>query len=71
MIVKWLLAVPIPGSIPLFIVGQVIYLFAVTSLGIFLATLASSMPQFAPLAMSVFLVLELLSGERPRWKACP
>jgi ABC-2 type transport system permease protein len=62
LVVKWWLAVPIPGSIPLFIVGQVIYLFAVTSLGIFLATLASSMPQFAPLAMSVFLVLELLSG---------
>src|SRR5690242_18189185 len=54
LVVKWLLAVPVPGSIPLFIVGQLIYLFAVTSLGIFLATLASSMPQFAPLAMSVF-----------------
>ena len=62
VIVKWILAVPVPGSIPLFILGQLIYLFAVTSLGIFLATLASSMPQFAPLAMSVFLVLELLSG---------
>jgi ABC-2 type transport system permease protein len=62
LIVKGALAVPIPGSIPLFILGQIIYLFAVTSLGIFLATLANSMPQFAPLAMSVFLVLELLSG---------
>jgi ABC-2 type transport system permease protein len=62
VIVKWLLAVPIPGSVPLFIAGQLIYLFAVTSLGIYLATLASSMPQFAPLAMAVFLVLELLSG---------
>jgi ABC-2 type transport system permease protein len=62
VIVKWVLAVPIPGSIPLFIAGQLIYLFAVTSLGIYLATLASSMPQFAPLAMAVFLVLELLSG---------
>jgi ABC-2 type transport system permease protein len=62
IVVQWWLGVPIPGSIPLFMVGQAIYLFAVTSLGIFLATLATSMPQFAPLAMAVFLVLELLSG---------
>jgi ABC-2 type transport system permease protein len=62
IVVQGWLGVPIPGSIPLFILGQIIYLFAVTSLGIFLATLATSMPQFAPLAMSVFLVLELLSG---------
>jgi ABC-2 type transport system permease protein len=62
VVVHWGLGVPIPGSIPLFVLGQVIYLFAITSLGIFLATVATSMPQFAPLAMSVFLVLELLSG---------
>jgi ABC-2 type transport system permease protein len=62
IVVRHWLGVPIPGSIPLFILGQLIYLFAVTSLGIFLATLATTMPQFAPLAMSVFLVLELLSG---------
>jgi ABC-2 type transport system permease protein len=62
IVVQGWLGVPIPGSIPLFMLGQIIYLFAVTSLGIFLATLATSMPQFAPLAMSVFLVLELLSG---------
>jgi ABC-2 type transport system permease protein len=62
IVVQGWLGVPIPGSIPLFILGQIIYLFAVTSLGIFLATLATTMPQFAPLAMSVFLVLELLSG---------
>src|SRR5262245_11869037 len=62
IVVQGWLGVPIPGSIPLFVIGQIIYLFAVTSLGIFLATLATSMPQFAPLAMSVFLVLELLSG---------
>jgi ABC-2 type transport system permease protein len=62
IVVRWWLGVPIPGSIPVFMLGQAIYLFAATSLGIFLATLATSMPQFAPLAMSVFLVLELLSG---------
>jgi ABC-2 type transport system permease protein len=62
IVVQGWLGVPIPGSVPLFIVGEVIYLFAVTSLGIYLATQATTMPQFAPLAMSVFLVLELLSG---------
>jgi ABC-2 type transport system permease protein len=62
IVVQGWLGVPIPGNIFLFMVGQAIYLFAATSLGIFLATLANSMPQFAPLAMSVFLVLELLSG---------
>jgi ABC-2 type transport system permease protein len=62
VVVKWWLGTPIPGSIGLFVLGQVIYLFAVTSMGIFLATLATSMPQFALLAMSVFMVLELLSG---------
>jgi ABC-2 type transport system permease protein len=62
IVVQGWLGVPIPGSIPLFVLGQLIYLFAVTSLGLFLATLATTMPQFAPLAMSVFLVLELLSG---------
>ena len=41
IVVRWWLGVPIPGSIPLFVLGQIIYLFAVTSLGIFLATLAT------------------------------
>jgi ABC-2 type transport system permease protein len=62
VVVKWGPGTPIPGSIGLFILGMVIYLFAVTSLGIFLATQAAPMPQFALLSMSVFMVLELLSG---------
>jgi ABC-2 type transport system permease protein len=62
IVVQGWLGVPIPGNVFLFMLGQAIYLFAATSLGIFLATLATTMPQFAPLAMSVFLVLELLSG---------
>jgi ABC-2 type transport system permease protein len=62
LVVQWWLALPIVGSIPLFLVGVVIYLFSVTSLGIFLATLARSMPQFALLALPVFIVMNLLSG---------
>jgi hypothetical protein len=45
-IIRWLLAVPIEGSIILFMVGTALHLFATTSLGIFLATVSRSMPQF-------------------------
>jgi ABC-2 type transport system permease protein len=63
--------VPIAGSYAVFIVGEVVYLFAVTSLGIFLATLARSMPQFALLAMPVFIVMNLLSGGNTPCDAMP
>jgi ABC-2 type transport system permease protein len=56
------LGLSIAGSMALFVAGVVIYLFAVASLSIFLATLARSMPQFALLAFPVFIVMNLLSG---------
>jgi ABC-2 type transport system permease protein len=62
LIVQGLLQVPIMGSIPLFIAGTVAFLFSVTSLGIFLATIARSMQQFGLLAIPVFLVMMMLSG---------
>ena len=62
LVVQGVLAVPITGSIILFVAGAVLYLFSVTSLGIFLATLARSMPQFGLLAFPVFIVMNLLSG---------
>ena len=46
----------------LFVAGVVIYLFAIASLSIFLATLARSMPQFALLAFPLFIIMNLLSG---------
>ena len=61
-IVKGLLNVPISGSVPLFIAGTIAFLFSVTALGIFLATIARSMPQFGLLAIPVFLVMMMLSG---------
>ena len=69
--VQGILDVPISGSIPLFTAGVVIYLFSVTSLGIFLATLARSMPQFALLAMPVFIVMNLLSGSNTPFDSMP
>jgi len=62
VIVQVLLEIPITGSIPLFLSGTILYLFSVTSLGIFLATLARSMPQFGLLALLVFIVMNMLSG---------
>jgi ABC-2 type transport system permease protein len=56
------LQVPIAGSVALFTLGTGLYLFAVTALGILLATAASSMPQFGLLAAPVYVVLYLLSG---------
>jgi ABC-2 type transport system permease protein len=56
------LAAPLGQSLGLFLLGTALYLFAVTALGILLATLASSMPQFGLLAAPVYVVLYLLSG---------
>jgi ABC-2 type transport system permease protein len=61
-VVKGLLAYPIEGSVPLFLVGAGLHLFATTSMGIFLGTFARSMPQFGLLLMLVLLPLMLLSG---------
>jgi ABC-2 type transport system permease protein len=62
LVVKGLLEVPIAGSVPLFILDATLYLFATTSLGIMLATITRSMPQFGLLAFIVYLVLNMLSG---------
>lgn len=61
-IVQGLLSVPIEGSLALFFAGAAVHLFATTSLGIFMATVARSMPQFGLLLMLVVLPLEMLSG---------
>lgn len=62
VMVKGVLGVHISGSITLFALGTLLYLFATTSLGIFLGTLARSMPQFGLLAILVLMPLVVLSG---------
>lgn len=61
-VVQGLLAVPIEGSVVLFLAGAAVHLFAATSLGIVLGTVARSMPQLALLMMLVLLPLHMLSG---------
>jgi ABC-2 type transport system permease protein len=60
--VENLLAVPIEGSRLLFMAGAGLDIVAMTCLGLFLATVAGSMPQFALLVMMVLMPLQLLSG---------
>ena len=61
-VVQGVLQVPVQGSVALFMVAAALHLFATTSMGIFLATLARSMPQFGMLLVLVLLPLQLLSG---------
>lgn len=61
-VVQGLLAVPIEGSVALFLAGAAVHLFATTSMGIFLGTIARSMPQFGLLLILVLLPLQMLSG---------
>jgi ABC-2 type transport system permease protein len=62
LVVQGMLHVAIEGSIALFMLAVALHLFATTSMGIFLATLARSMPQFGMLLVLVLLPLQLLSG---------
>lgn len=62
VVVKGLLGVPIEGSLTIFLLGTALFLFATTSMGIFLATIAGSMPQFGLLLILVLLPLQVLSG---------
>lgn len=62
VMVEGVLDVPIEGSVALFLCGAALHLFATTSMGVFMGTLARSMPQFGLLLMLVLLPLQLLSG---------
>ena len=70
-VVRGILGVPITGSIPLFLVGTAIYLFFATSIGIFLGTVARSMPQLGLLFMLVFLPMNMLSGSNTPLESMP
>ena len=71
LIVRTILGIPVAGSIPLFMVGVVIYLFFATAIGIFLGTVARSMPQLGLLYMLVFLPMNMLSGSNTPLESMP
>ena len=61
-VVEGALRVPMDGSMALFMLTTALHLLATASMGIFLATLARSMPQFGMLLVLVLLPLKMLSG---------
>ena len=61
-VVQGALHVPVQGSVLLFMGLAALHLFATTSIGIFLATVARSMPQFGMLLVLTLVPLQLLSG---------
>ncbi|MBS1190870.1 MAG: hypothetical protein H6R10_2662 [Rhodocyclaceae bacterium] len=62
LVIQGALRVPIEGSIGLFLVGAALHLFATTSMGIFMATLTRTMPQFGLLLILTLMPLQMLSG---------
>ena len=62
LVVRGLLNVPVQGSLTLFFTGTALHLFATTSMGIFMATVARNMPQFGMLVVLTLLPLQMLSG---------
>jgi len=71
LVVRGLLGIPIAGSIPLFLVGVAIYLFFATAIGIFLATIARSMPQLGLLYLLVYSPMMMLSGSNTPLESMP
>lgn len=67
LVIKLWLGIPLVGSVPLFLLSLIIFLFSVSSLGILLSTIAPTMPQFGLLVIPVYVIMRLLSGgESPR-----
>jgi ABC-2 type transport system permease protein len=71
IVVRLLLRIPIAGSVPLFMCGVIIYLFFATAVGIFLATIARTMPQLGLLYILVSVPLNLLSGSNTPLESMP
>jgi len=71
LVVHRYLGVPVAGSVPFFTLGTLIYLFSATSAGVYLATLAPTMPQFGLLAVLVYTITYLLSGAATAVESMP
>lgn len=71
LVVRAMLGVPIAGSIPLFMLGVVTYLLFATAIGIFLGTLARSMPQLGLLFLLVYMPMNMLSGSNTPLESMP
>ena len=61
-VIQGLLAVPVQGSVGLFLAGAALHLFATSSRAIFMGALSRSMPQFGLLFQITLTPLIMLSG---------
>ena len=71
IVIRGVLHVPVAGSLTLFMFGSALYLFAVSSIGIFLGTVARSMPQLGLLFLPIVLLISVLSGGLTPMEAMP
>jgi ABC-2 type transport system permease protein len=71
VVVRALLGIPVAGSVILFLAGVVIYLFFATAIGIFLATVARTMPQLGLLYLLVATPMNILSGSNTPLESMP
>jgi ABC-2 type transport system permease protein len=71
VVVQGLLAVPIAGALWLFVLGAALDVIAATAIGIALATMAGSMPQFGLLTILILLPLQVLSGSSTPRESMP
>ena len=70
-VIKGLLGMPIAGSVPLFILAAALMLFSTTSLGIFLGTVARTMPQLGLLMLLIIMPMQMLSGGATPYESMP
>ncbi|QOP41836.1 ABC transporter permease [Sulfurimonas marina] len=71
LLIKGILAVPIIGSEWLFLFGALLMLFATTSMGIFMGTVARTMPQLGLIVILTILPLQVLSGSVTPFDSMP
>ncbi len=62
LMARGVLGIPIAGSVPLFLVGAALDIFATAALGILIGTTARSMQQFGIVMILILLPLDVLSG---------
>ena len=70
-IVRSVLGIPIIGSVPLFMAGVALYLFFTSAIGIYLGTVAGSMPQLGLLYMLIAMPMNMLSGSNTPLESMP
>lgn len=70
-VIKGYMGCPVYGSVFLFLIGTIVYLYATTELGIFLATIAKNQPQAGLLTMPIVTPMVMLSGGTTPIEAMP